>query len=319
MSDRIFDNTQALTVVGDLGGDEDGFLRRYRGLDTFARENPGVQLHFFTDEEDTSAIAYPPDNLIIQHTDQPLEGIAGVVGKYSMPALFSMRNTSDLITTLVGKRIWRLHKGLRRPVLVCEAPKPGGFYTMADVGGSTRAESLQEMALAGFFAQIVAQEILGLPGRVGILQIGTEKEKGGMVPVWEMFQELFAELFVGNVEPNDVSKADALAGASFPGNIALKAIEGGVLTVLAELAARLDPETLLSVMSKLTRVDIKSYNGAYVMGGDIPLIAGHGSANEAAMIAALKRAVAPKTRELYRRFQDIDVKDKLTAILELAA
>ena len=86
---------------------------------------------------------------------------------------------------------------------------------------------------------LFAEEILGLPNpEVRLLSIGEEPEKGNQLALEA--HRLLAEStlnFAGNTESREllVKAADVVVTDGFTGNVALKALEGAVLTVLQGL------------------------------------------------------------------------------------
>src|SRR5581483_11714687 len=88
----------------------------------------------------------------------------------------------------------------------------------------------------GYMGAIFAEEILGLAGpEVRLLSIGEEAEKGNQLALEA--HQLLAESslsFAGNTESRDLlaKAADVVVTDGFTGNVALKALEGTIRTVI---------------------------------------------------------------------------------------
>ncbi|MFU8876768.1 MAG: phosphate acyltransferase PlsX, partial [Wenzhouxiangellaceae bacterium] len=127
--------------------------------------------------------------------------------------------------------------GVERPALMSELPVAGGQTWVLDLGANINvdAERLTEFALLGSAA---VEALLGRKPRVGLLNIGSEPNKGPDVvrEALRMCSDLGLNL-VGFVEGHDVfaGRADVVVCDGFAGNVLLKSAEGAISMLLGEL------------------------------------------------------------------------------------
>src|SRR5262249_7837501 len=128
--------------------------------------------------------------------------------------------------------------GVMRPAIAVPLPARDGPSVLLDCGANAdaRAEHLLQFAYMG---AVFAEEILGVPNpEVRLLSIGEEPEKGNQLAL-EAHDLLAASSlnFAGNTESRDLlaRAADVVVTDGFTGNVALKALEGTIRTVLEGL------------------------------------------------------------------------------------
>lgn len=182
--------------------------------------------------------------------------------------------------------------GVDRLPLAALFPHPQGRSIVLDVGANVdcKASHLLEFALMGF---VYAKEILNISSpRVGLLSIGSEEAKGN-----ELTREAFplfkqSDLnFIGNVEGHDLFKgtADVIVCDGFTGNVALKASESMVETILHLLENEIREHP--AVGSLLTRYfDYSEYGGAPLLGARVPSFVCHGKSSAKAIKNAIRIA-----------------------------
>ncbi len=217
-------------------------------------------------------------------------------------AVISAGSTAAIVMggTMIGKRI----KGVKRTALVPIMPAEGGVrYCVLDGGANLecRPEMLQQFAIMG---SIFMQKTMGVENpRVGLLNIGTEDEKGRALE-----QETLALLrntpsinFVGFVEGRDVplGAVDVLVTDGFTGNVYLKACEGmGALMknalksmFLANIKTKLGALFVRKQIKQLSaQMDYKTVGGAPLLGTAKPVFKAHGSSDAAAFLGAFRQA-----------------------------
>ncbi len=230
----------------------------------------------------------------------------GVAFKYladgKADAVISAGSTAAIVMggTMIGKRI----KGVKRTALVPLMPAKGGVrYCVLDGGANLecRPEMLQQFAIMG---SLFMEKTMGIKNpRVGLLNIGTEDEKGR-----ELEQETLALLrntpsinFVGFVEARDVplGAVDVLVTDGFTGNVYLKACEGmgglmkdalksiffaNLLTKIGALCVKKH----LGVFMK--QMDYKTIGGSPLLGTAKPVFKAHGSSDATAFLGAFRQA-----------------------------
>jgi glycerol-3-phosphate acyltransferase PlsX len=163
-----------------------------------------------------------------------------------------------------------------------------------------RAEHLLQFAYMG---AIFAEEILGIASpEVRLLSIGEEPEKGNQLTL-EAHELLAAGSlnFAGNTEGRELlaGAADVVVTDGFTGNVALKALEGTIRTVLGGLREEISATTLGKVGGLLIRpaarrlrhrLDPDTYGGAYLLGLRGLVVIAHGNSSRRAIANAIRLA-----------------------------
>jgi len=219
-------------------------------------------------------------------------------------AVVSAGSTGALLTgaTLTVKRV----KGIRRAAMAPVLPSLENGIMLIDCGANAECtpEYLLQFAYMGSF---YAKRIMGIDNpRVGILNIGTEECKGGMLQheTYKLLtdaKEAGRINFVGNVEASTMffGGVDVAVCDGFTGNIALKTTEGvakflfkeikGVMTksLKNKLAAAVIKNDIKGIAKK---VDPNEVGGTAMLGISAPVIKAHGSSNDKAIFAAIRQA-----------------------------
>ena len=216
-------------------------------------------------------------------------------------ALISAGSTGALLTgaTLITKRV----RGIRRAAMAPVIPTTTGKAILIDCGANAEctAEYLVQFAHLGSF---YAKSVLGLENpRVGLLNIGTEAEKGTDLQreAYGLLQQEKDIHFIGNIEAKEAIKGgcDVIVTDGFSGNVLLKTMEGvgsfagsalkGIFkkNLLTKLAA-------LAVMPGLNAfkamLDPNKVGGTAFIGVSKPVIKAHGSSNAEAIENAMVQA-----------------------------
>jgi phosphate acyltransferase len=157
-------------------------------------------------------------------------------------AALSSGNTGALMA--ISKLILRMSGELERPALVTSIPTPNGMTTFLDVGANIDcdAERLVEFAIMGEAYHRAAQGVA--KPTVGLLNVGSEEMKGHeeVREANRILREGKIDLdYRGFVEGDDITRGavDVVVTDGFTGNIALKAMEGAVRFMTAELRSSL--------------------------------------------------------------------------------
>jgi glycerol-3-phosphate acyltransferase PlsX len=192
--------------------------------------------------------------------------------------------------------------GVRRPAIAVPIPARKGPSVLIDAGANAdcRAEHLVQFATMG---AVFAEEILGIARpTVRLLSIGEEAEKGNQLTL-EAHELLAAsELdFRGNAEGRDVLEgaADVVVTDGFTGNVALKAVEGTIRTLLDSLREEITATTAGTLGGLLIRpaarrlrkrLDPDTYGGAYLLGLRGLVVIAHGNSSPTAIANAIRLA-----------------------------
>jgi glycerol-3-phosphate acyltransferase PlsX len=164
---------------------------------------------------------------------------------------------------------------------------------------------------------VFAEEILGVGDpEVRLLSIGEEDEKGSQLVV-EAHDLLRAGTlrFTGNTESRRLLEGDAdvVVADGFTGNVALKALEGTIGSLLASLRAELGSSVrgrlggLLirpAAMRVRERLDPETYGGAYLLGLTGVVVIAHGSSSRVAIANAVRLAALGVEHRVVERLHE---------------
>lgn len=236
-------------------------------------------------------------------------------------AFISAGSTAAIVLggTMIAKRI----KGVKRPALVPLMPASGGVkYAVMDGGANLdcRPEMLLQFAILG---SCFMETTMGVKNpRIGLLNIGTEDEKGRELEhETKKLLEKAPLNFVGYVEAREapLGAVDVLITDGFTGNVFLKACEGmGTLmkeglkgVFFANLKTKLGALMVKKHLDKFVKhMDYKEIGGSPLLGTAKPVFKAHGSSDAKAFFGAFRQAA---------RFVENNAVDKMTqAIAELS-
>jgi glycerol-3-phosphate acyltransferase PlsX len=201
----------------------------------------------------------------------------------------------------------RLRKlpGVNRPAIACLWPSrnAGGFNVMLDVGADVKAEPEDLLQFATMGASYARNGLNLTRPRVGLLNVGTEENKGR--PELKLAYEQMPSIaavgdfeFVGFVEGGDIpgDRVDVIVTDGFNGNIALKTGEGTAKLIAdfmreafnASLLSKLAALLALGALRRLQkRMDPRRVNGGVFLGLNGTVVKSHGSADATGVSAAI--------------------------------
>jgi len=211
---------------------------------------------------------------------------------------------------LMALSMIRLRKlpGINRPAIACLWPSesPAGFNVMLDVGADVRADATDLLQYALMGSSYARNGLDIVRPRVGLLNVGTEENKGR--PELREAQDLIGAAasrsgydYVGFIEGGDIpkSRADVIVTDGFTGNVALKTGEGTARLIRAFLgdAFRATPLSRIAALLAYTslrrlnkRIDPRRVNGGVFLGLNGTIVKSHGSADATGVSAAIKLA-----------------------------
>ncbi len=248
-----------------------------------------------------------PGSSVRRMKDSTLVRAAEAVRDGRASAMISAGNTGATMASAL-LRMGRI-SGAKRPAIATPLPVPSGGHTvMLDAGAN--AECQPEWLVQ--FAQMgaaYARERYGVEApRVGLLSIGEEPGKGDTLRK-ETYGLLAADgvlaaaggTFIGNVEGRDIltDDVDVVVTDGFTGNVALKALEGGMKALVSRLLeafgateeARAAADVLMPELLPLyATLDPENTGGAMLLGVDGVCIISHGSSGETAVVNAVRVA-----------------------------
>ncbi len=212
---------------------------------------------------------------------------------------------------LMAVSMIRLRKlpGISRPAIgiLWPSENPQGFNVMLDVGADVKADP-QDLLQYALMGASYARNGLDLKRpRIGLLNVGTEENKGrsGLKEAFDLVQAAAQPNgfeFVGFVEGSDIPSAqvDVIVTDGFTGNIALKTAEGTASFVrrLIRMAFKYSIWSRIGALFAVTsltrlarRIDPRRVNGGVFLGLNGTVIKSHGDADAIGVSAALNLAV----------------------------
>lgn len=193
--------------------------------------------------------------------------------------------------------------GVDRPAIVRPLPSLGGVTYVLDLGANAECEPEHLLQFAVMGAVLAGALENQSDPTVGLLNIGTEPNKGN-----DLVQRA-AELmnasrlnYHGFVEGNDIyaGTVDVVVCDGFVGNIVLKTSEGLAAMIAeymrrnftANLPSRLAGLVALPVLRRFRRqIDPRRHNGASLLGLGGTVVKSHGSSDRLATVYALEKAL----------------------------
>jgi glycerol-3-phosphate acyltransferase PlsX len=282
-------------VVGALAAAADGIVPVLYGpasLDARGLEHVAAEQVIAMDDKPAEAVRAKPDSSLV--------AACRAVGEGKADAVVSAGNTGAMLAA--GLLEIRRLPGVMRPAIAVPIPARDGPSVLLDCGANAdaRAEHLLQFAHMG---SIFAEEILGIENpEVRLLSIGEEPEKGNQL-VLEAHGLLAASSlnFAGNTESRDLlaRAADVVVADGFTGNVALKALEGTIRTVIAGLREEITKTALGKLGGLLIRpasrrlrhrLDPDTYGGAYLLGLRGLVVIAHGNSSPTAIANAVRLA-----------------------------
>jgi glycerol-3-phosphate acyltransferase PlsX len=302
-------------VAGAVAAAGDGIVPVLYGpasLDARGLERVAAEQVIEMDEKPAEAVRGKPDSSLV--------AACRAVGEGRADAVVSAGNTGAMLAA--GLLEIRRLPGVMRPAIAVPIPARDGPSVLLDCGANAdaRAEHLLQFAHMG---SIFAEVILGIENpEVRLLSIGEEPEKGNQL-VLEAHALLAASSlnFAGNTESRDllVRAADVVVADGFTGNVALKALEGTIRTVIEGLreeitktaSGKLGGLLIRPAARRLRhRLDPDTYGGAYLLGLRGLVVIAHGNSSQLAIANAIRLAA---------RGVEHDVTGKLAANLPAKA
>jgi glycerol-3-phosphate acyltransferase PlsX len=193
--------------------------------------------------------------------------------------------------------------GVDRPPVGARIPTNGGTCLAVDVGANVdcKAHQLVQFAQLG---SVYAEDMLGIDNpRVGLLNIGTEPEKGNEVVVeaYGLLEKTPHLNFIGNVEGREIvsGKCDVLVADGFVGNVLLKFYESVAGLITGMLKRELTEAGVQLDLDRIFRsLDYAGIGGAPLLGVNGVVIICHGGSPPLAIRNAIQVAAQSVQREM---------------------
>jgi glycerol-3-phosphate acyltransferase PlsX len=248
---------------------------------------------------------------VVEMHERPAEAVRGkpdsslvravrAVGEGRAQAAVSAGNTGAAMAAAL-LHVRRL-PGVHRPGIAVVLPARSGPMVLIDSGANADARP-EHLVQYGHMGVVFAEEILGVAEpEVRLLSIGEEPEKGNQFTLEaHALLEASGLRFGGNVESRWLLEggADVVVCDGFTGNVALKALEGTIRSVLEGLRREIEatPRGRLgalfirpAVRRLRTRLDPEEYGGGYLLGLKGIVVIAHGSSSRRAITSAVRLA-----------------------------
>jgi len=273
----IGDNTSILAALKEAGGDEALF-------------------DIVHTDEVISYNDHPAKAIMQKKNSSIVVGFAMLKNK-ELDAFASAGNTGAVLIGAIMSI--KTIEGIIRPSITTVIPKvDGGFGILLDVGANVdcRPDVLYQFGIMG---SLLCEHVYKIEKpRVGLINIGEEKEKGNLVAqaAYLLMEESEDFHFVGNIEGRDlfIDKADVAVCDGFTGNVVLKTAES-FFYILKKRGVKDD---------YLERFNYEDYGGTPILGVNAPVMIGHGISNSKAfmnMIRMSKEFVESNLIELIKK------------------
>src|SRR3954468_11474672 len=257
-----------------------------------------------------------PVEALRKKRDNSISRCWGLMAGGQVSTVVSAGNTGAMVASALFNAKMFL-PGVRRPGIAAIFPSHQGPIVIIDVGANMNAKG-EDLYQYGIMGAIYAEEILGVtPPRIGLLNVGTEDEKGTDLirATRALYHESpWAGRFVGNIEGRDIYEGHArvIICDGFTGNVLLKAGEGAVEFLFASLReelARLMPEIPIEAGHRVvgalhqlkSRFEYEEFGGGPLLGIRGACIICHGASGVRAIKNALRVAHAMAAEEINQR------------------
>jgi glycerol-3-phosphate acyltransferase PlsX len=223
----------------------------------------------------------------------------------AVDGIFSAGNTGAMVASCSMQL--RMLEGVRRPAIALPLPCGENPMVLCDGGANVECKPVHLLQNAIMAASVLRCAYSVENPRVGLLNVGSEKDKGHSLAK-ETFQllEKSGLQFIGNVEgsdifQSDVDDVDVVVCDGFVGNIVLKTAEGFSEELFQILATELgdgsgdsgdDSGSTGALLERglqriRSRFDYSEYGGAPLLGPRGVCTIGHGRSDEKAVSNAL--------------------------------
>lgn len=275
-------------------------IRAELGQYTYKEENVDV-----VDASEVIDMGDVPTKAIREKKDSSLVVAMKLVRDGKADAVVSAGSTGAILVG--GQLIVGRVKGVKRPALAPFIPTVRGMSLLIDCGANVdaRPEHLVQFAQMGsvYFENVIGKK----KPTVGIINIGTEEEKGNQLvkDTYPMLKECPNIHFIGSVEAREIIRggADILVCEAFVGNVILKFFEGVALTFLGQIKKGIMSSTRTKLGGIIIKpalkglkqtFDVSSQGGAPLLGLKGLVVKAHGNSKGAEIRTAICQCIAFK-------------------------
>lgn len=276
------------------------------GLDTLGLELVETDSEIEMEESPVDAVRSKPDSSLVRAVKAVADGEA--------TAVVSAGSTGAMLAASLLHI--RRQPGAFRPAIAVVIPARRRPSVLIDAGANADARP-EHLVQFGHMGAVFAEEILGVANpEVRLLSIGEEDEKGNQLTL-EAHELLRSSglRFTGNTESRWLLEgaADVVVTDGFTGNVALKALEGTIRSILDAL--RTEAESSLrgkiggllirpGVRHLRERLDPETYGGAYLLGLRGLVVIAHGSSSRVAIANAIRLAAVGAEHRVVERLEE---------------
>jgi glycerol-3-phosphate acyltransferase PlsX len=263
------------------------------GLDTNGLVHVETDGEIEMDESPVDAVRAKPEASLVRAVRAVAEGDAD--------AVVSAGSTGAMLAASL-LHVRRL-PGVYRPAIAVVIPARLKPLVLLDSGANAdaRPEHLVQFAHMG---AVFAQEILDVRDpEIRLLSIGEEDEKGNQLTLeaHELLRNDQGLRFTGNTESRWLleGECDVVVTDGFTGNVALKAVEGTIRSLLEGIRSEIESSLRGKLGGLLIRpaarrvrhrLDPETYGGAYLLGLRGLVVIAHGSSSSLAIANAVRLA-----------------------------
>lgn len=318
------------TIAFDISSGDKGSAEALAAAVDFSIENKDWKILAYVNEDINLKL---PDNLIaikcpqvIEMTDGPLQvrrktdstlvkAIQAVIDGQAS-AVISAAASGPLVTA--GYLMFKTIEGVKPAFAPIFKDIKGKEIIALDIGANIGADAhtLNQYATMGS----IYSKVLGFSANpvVKQLNIGEEDKKGTelQTAAFELMKENKDIIFEGNIEANEILTSgtfDVLVTEAYAGNIALKSIEGTLVSLVTILKSSVNNRFLdkigIGVLAKDFKKNFKSFakglaGGACVLGLNELLIKTHGSSDEGEFLHSLETTKKLIEKKLIERIKE---------------
>jgi glycerol-3-phosphate acyltransferase PlsX len=277
---------------GDTSGGLTPILFGPAGLETHGLELRETTEVIGMDEKPADAVRAKPGSSLVAAVRAVAQGEAD--------AVVSAGNTGAMLAA--GLLELRRIPGVLRPAIAVPIPAKRGPSVLLDAGANADARP-EHLVQFGTMGSVFAEQILGIANpEVRLLSIGEEPEKGNQLTLEAHALLVASDLnFAGNTEGREIlaGAADVVVTDGFTGNVALKTLEGTILTLLDALREEITATPRGKLGGLLIRpaarrlrhrLDPDTYGGAYLLGLRGLAVIAHGNSSRTAIANAIRLA-----------------------------
>ena len=257
----------------------------------------------------------PPVMAIRKKKDSSIVKCMYLVKNGECDALVSAGSTGAVLVG--GQVIVGRIKGVERPPLAPVIPNINGVSLLLDCGANVDARPSQLLQFAKM-GSIYMESVIGVRNpRVGLVNIGTEEEKGNALTkeTYPLLKSCPDINFAGNVEARDIplGVADVLVCEAFVGNVVLKMLEG----VSGALITKIKAGMMTNLQSKIGALLVKpalkqtlkdfnteAYGGAPLLGLNGLVVKTHGSSKANEIKNSILQCIAFKEQKINQKIKE---------------